>query len=168
MNPTALVTVGTILYGTLIGWGTHWAIHRPWAGKFYRAHMNHHLRQYPPKDLLSATYRSSGKDDSLFAFVPAIGIAILTWMLLLNYLGVSGWGLAFVFVESLFVGWLHDYIHEGFHIEGFWLRRYRWFQKLEDLHYLHHRNMKKNLGIVWFGWDRIFRTFRETGPKVPK
>jgi sterol desaturase/sphingolipid hydroxylase (fatty acid hydroxylase superfamily) len=26
---------------------------------------------------------------------------------------------------------------------------------------VHHSNMRRNLGIMWFGWDRLFGTFRE-------
>lgn len=156
--------MGTILYGTFVGWLTHWALHQPWSGKFQRAHMNHHLKQYPPKDLRSKTYRSAGTDDALFAFIPTIGGAILLWSFFLKLLGVSWSGIGLVFLESLLVGWFHQYFHEGFHVENFWLRKYRWFQKLEDLHYLHHRNMRRNLGILWFGWDRVFRTYREVVP----
>lgn len=155
-----LVAMGTVLFGTLVGWATHWMLHRPWSGRLYRAHMTHHLRKYPPGNLLSDTYRDSGKDDGLFVFVPIIATAELLYMASVWALGVPFWGIAFVAAESIFIGWLHNYTHEGFHLNAFWMDRFAWFRSLRSLHWLHHRNHRKNLGIVWFGWDRILGTFR--------
>lgn len=162
MLTAAVIAVGTLLYGTLIGYVTHWVLHQSWAGRVYRAHMSHHLRQYPPRDLMSTTYRSAGKDDGLRAFTPVLAGGIGLWLLALWLLGVPWWAVALVVIESAAVGWLHDYVHDGFHLEGFWMTRFAWFRNLRSLHWLHHWNMRKNLGILWFGWDRVFRTFRET------
>ncbi len=156
----AFVAVGTLLYGTLVGYLTHWVLHQAWAGRVHRSHLNHHIRQYPPKSLVSDTYRDSGRDDSLFVFIPAITLALVPWFVVLWSVGAPWWALALVFAEGTFVGWLHNYIHEGFHLETFWLVRFSWFRTVRASHWLHHWNMRRNLGIMWFGWDRLFKTYR--------
>jgi sterol desaturase/sphingolipid hydroxylase (fatty acid hydroxylase superfamily) len=73
---------------------------------------------------------------------------------------------AVVAAEYGVIGFLHGYVHDAFHIEGHWLERSRWFRRLRDLHAFHHRAMRTNLGIFWFGWDRAFGTFKSV--KTPK
>lgn len=167
MLTAALVAVGTLLYGTLVGYLTHWVMHQPWAGRVNRAHMTHHVRLYPPKALLSDVYKSAGKDDGLLIFVPAITAAMGLWAGAVWLLGAAWWNLVVIAVVGVSVGWLHNYVHEGFHIRGFWMERFGWFRRVRALHWLHHWNMRKNLGICWFGWDRVFRTFRANPRPLP-
>jgi len=156
----AIAGITTFLYGTLIGWVVHWMIHQRWAGPLYRSHSNHHLKQYPPSDLVSERYRDAGKDSSLFVFLPAITVAFLIWCLGAYLLGASVAVLVMMVVEAAVIGWLHDYLHGQFHLKDSWTLRYDCLKQLRVWHWYHHRNMKRNLGIVWFGWDRVFRTFR--------
>jgi sterol desaturase/sphingolipid hydroxylase (fatty acid hydroxylase superfamily) len=59
---------------------------------------------------------------------------------------------------------LHDWVHNQFHLTNTSLDRWGWFQRLRELHFVHHRRMNRNLGVFWFGWDRIFRTFYPNDP----
>lgn len=156
-----IAIVTTLIYGTLIGWILHWVLHQRWAGPFYRGHMNHHTKQYPPSDLLSHSYRSAGKDDSAIIFTPAVIVAFSVYIFALIKLGASGWAISLVLIEAAIVGALHDLIHTQTHLVSSYLDRWSWFQKLRALHFVHHFHMNKNLGIIWFGWDRLFRTFRK-------
>jgi sterol desaturase/sphingolipid hydroxylase (fatty acid hydroxylase superfamily) len=156
-----LAILGTFLYGTLAGWVAHWVVHQRWAGRLYRSHMNHHLKQYPPNDLLSEKYRWAGKDDTTIIFIPPITLFFLLYGALLWQLGVPWIVFPVILVEAILVGALHDWIHIASHIQCHWLLRYRWFQRLRALHFIHHAgDMRKNMGIIWFGWDRVFGTYR--------
>ena len=70
--------------------------------------------------------------------------------------------IAVLIVEGL-MGFLHDYLHDAFHIERHWLYRIpiikNWFASLVSLHYLHHVDMNSNFGIFSFFWDRMFGTY---------
>lgn len=155
-----LVTIATFLYGTLAGWVVHWALHQRWSGLIHVAHMNHHLKQYPPSDLLSDRYRSPGKDNGLLFFTPAIVLAFACFIAVLHVLGISVPLLVWVCLEALVLGVAHDSLHTLMHLRSTRLLRFRWFRSMVALHFYHHINMRKNLGIYWFGWDRVLGTFR--------
>jgi hypothetical protein len=150
----------TFAVGTLIGWLVHWVMHQPWAGRVYRSHMTHHITLYPPKDLLSDRYRDAGADNGVFVFAPAITIVVAVLGLALYALGVTLWVLATIAVVSTGIGVAHDTLHTSFHLRTSWLTRFRWFRWLRLIHFVHHRRMNRNLGIFWFGWDRLLKAFR--------
>lgn len=155
--------VVTYLVVTLFGFVVHRSLHQPWSGKLNKSHMTHHLKLYPPSDYLSDVYRDPGRDNTvkIFAFF-AVPLVVLP--ILLAVFGVLSASLAIVIVvEMLFIGWLHDYIHDAFHIRNHLLTRLpiikSVFAKWSALHYSHHVDMQKNFGIFSFHWDRVFRTF---------
>lgn len=152
------VVLATLLLGTLVGWTGHWALHQRWAGRFHRSHLTHH-RLYPPSSLRSAQYRDAKQDNTTLFLGPAIALVSLVGLGVLVWLQM-GWPvyMTVVLLGSV-VGYLHEYLHEAFHLEAHRLDRYAWFQTLRDLHLEHHRKVNKNLGILWFGWDRFFDTF---------
>ncbi len=155
----ALSIAAALLLGTLTGWLGHWALHQKWSGRFYKAHLTHH-RLYPPSDFQSATYRDAKGDNTVFflapiiTFVSLLELAVLVWL-------QTGWPVyVTLVVTGVLVGYLHDYAHEAFHLEGDTrLNRFVWFKSLRKAHWVHHRSVKKNLGILWFGWDRLFKTY---------
>lgn len=69
-------------------------------------------------------------------------------------------------MEAALIGYLHGYIHDSFHLTGHWLERFKHFSHLRALHFRHHFNMKINFGIFWFGWDRVFKTFKNVQDPV--
>ena len=163
MSPFVLtviaLTIGFVVT-TFVGHTIHWAIHQKWAGKLNRAHMTHHLALYPVDNLLSDTYRSPGKDNTVFTFlifaIPFIAIPIVLFV----YGVIPLVTLILVLAEIIVVGWMHDYLHDAFHIRGHFLKRFAYFRQLSDLHFAHHVDMQKNFGIFLFWWDRVFATFR--------
>lgn len=151
--------LGTLLLGTLAGWLGHWALHQRWAGKFYRSHLTHH-RLYPPRDLRSPAYRDAKGDSTTFFLVPLVTFVIIAWMVALFVLDASWTVFPGIAIAGVGVGWAHDYLHEAYHLESHWLDRCGWFRSLRALHLIHHCRVHSNIGIVWYGWDRLFRTFR--------
>ena len=161
---TLLLIILTFFVITLFGHVTHWFIHQPMSGRFNKAHMTHHLKLYPASNYTSEKYRQPGKDSTVWIFaILSIPMMLLPWI---------AFGLGFVtliqtiivFTEMLVLGAAHDHIHDAFHIKGHWLYKFRPFRSWNILHYRHHVNMKKNFGIFFFMWDRVFKTL-STGAK---
>lgn len=160
MGYLVVAVLGALLVGTLTGWVGHWGLHQKQLGPLAEAHQTHH-RLYPPGDYISKTYRSAGKADSLFVLGPLVGVAIGLYLGALYWLGFPWYAFAAVLVVSILVGVAHEWFHRAFHLEGHWMLRYWWFQRLRMLHFHHHVSDGVNLGIIWFGWDRLFGTFQK-------
>lgn len=158
---TIVAILSALTVGTFLGWLVHWAMHQRWSGRFNKAHMTHHVKMYPPKDLISDTYRDSGRDDGVFVFVPAITVGVLLVDTALFFCGVSLVSLTLSALVSVGIGAAHDWVHKAFHTPSPWLERLTWFRNLKALHLAHHRRMMTNLGILVYCWDRLFGTFRK-------
>lgn len=158
-----LTILVSFLATTLFGHTVHWSLHQTWTGMVHEAHMTHHLRLYPPSDYTSAVYRNAGKDSTprffAIAAIPLVLAPIILWFV--GWLSLTLMIVA-LSVEAL-MGFLHNYLHDAFHIERHWLYSApfigTWFGRLVGLHYLHHVDMSKNFGIFTFHWDKVFRTF---------
>ncbi len=163
----AVAILLAVVLGSLSAYVIHWVMHRSWSGPLYRSHMEHHQVHYPPSDLYSTgKYRSSGWSSGWLTFTPIVALSwlgILAFMRLLH-LGALGQGIVLAVFAVL--GWAHGYVHDAFHVSDHRLGRFAWFQRLRLLHEPHHFDMRKNLGILWFGWDRVFGTF--TRPADPR
>jgi sterol desaturase/sphingolipid hydroxylase (fatty acid hydroxylase superfamily) len=148
---------------TLFGHCMHWILHQRWSGWLYDAHQTHHMKLYPPSDFVSKIYRQAGKDSTpkffLISGAPLIIVPIILW-----YFGILSLSIMItVLVVEGLIGFLHNYLHDAFHIEGHWLYRVyavrRFFAHLTSLHYLHHVDTTKNYLIIFSFWDRVFGTY---------
>lgn len=151
--------LGAFVLVNLFGYVTHKSLHQSWTGRLNKAHMTHHLKLYPPTDFFSEEYRNPGRDNTVrifaFAALPLIALPII-----LGICGILSVGLTIlVLIEMLFIGWLHDYLHDAFHISNHWLNRFDTFKKWVKLHFQHHVNMSTNYGIFTFFLDKLFGTF---------
>jgi hypothetical protein len=150
---------------TLFGHIMHWSLHQRWVRKFTKSHMTHHLILYPPKSYLSDKYKYAGKDSTLRFFVFA-SLPMILAPIILGALGILGWHLVItVLATELLIGFLHNYLHDSFHIKNHWIYRVPLLRDIfgvwVKLHYLHHVDMGKNYGIFTFHWDKIFNTFKK-------
>lgn len=160
MVVSLLAALANFLFGTFVGWAAHWVLHQRWSGPFYKSHLTHHVKNYPPTRLATESYLESGKDDGLFFFIPVSLVAVIGYVALLNWLSVSWWVYALFVVQGLLIGLVNEYTHKAYHIQDHWLNRYGWFKTMKAHHWRHHWNVRRNFGIFWFGWDRLFKTFR--------
>lgn len=150
----------TYLITTIFGYVVHRSLHREWTGRFNRAHMTHHMKLYPPSDFYSEKYRDPGADNTVKIFAMA-AVPLVVLPILLGILGILPLGITLlVIIEMLVVGWLHDYLHDAFHITNHPLRKFSLFQSWTYLHYLHHVDMNTNYGIFSFLIDKIVGTFK--------
>jgi sterol desaturase/sphingolipid hydroxylase (fatty acid hydroxylase superfamily) len=161
MLDALLVGIVTYLITSLLGYVVHWAIHKPWAGRAYRAHRAHHIDLYPSGRLISDEYRSAGDQSTVYtfllAFSPLLLLPVALWIA-----GVFSWGMALSAVLAMgLVGLLNDVIHDSFHVKNHWLSRViPGYDRMRRLHFVHHVNMRRNFGIYSFIWDRIFGTLK--------
>lgn len=161
MLVTLILLVAVFVGVTLFGYGVHWAIHQPFMGRFNKSHMTHHEVLYPSGKFFSEKYLDAGKDNTTYTFLIA-GAPIVLFPFLLWFLGViSLFSLVLIIAEIAVVGYLHDYLHAAFHVQGHWLHKVPGFDKLTKLHEVHHDDMSKNFGIYLFAWDKLFKTFKE-------
>lgn len=148
----------------IFGYVTHKSLHQTWTGKLNRAHMTHHLKLYPATDYYSDVYRDPGRDNTVIIF-GALSIPLLLLPIILHLYGVLSLTLMLLTLgEMLILGWLHDYIHDAFHITNHWLNRFGLFKKWNGLHYHHHVDMGTNYGIFTFFLDKLFGTFKNASP----
>ncbi len=123
-------------------WCIHWLFHRRWLIKLYSNHLEHHS--------------SNQEDRFLFS---RISIPFLVLIILFTIFGiyttVNG---TIILISTILCTGLHDFMHYHFHKKNSYYNKYAWFQKLRRRHFDHHRNMNTNYGIIFFGWDKLFRT----------
>ena len=156
----------TLILGSLAGHFVHWCLHQPFSRQFYISHLNHHLVQYTANNLTSwPKYRSSKIYSGWIWFTPPIAVFIIAIAAALHICGVSDVTVACVVLEAAAIGWLHGWLHDKFHTvrcmsESPRLYSQSWFTRLQWLHFQHHRNVRSNFGIIWFGWDKLFGTFK--------
>lgn len=145
-----------------LGYVVHWVMHQRWSGPLRKAHMVHHLVLYPPKDLVSVSYRSAGSSSSAWAFVAAL-IPLMCVPVVLALLTIVSWtSAALAFAAMAFVGITSDVVHDSFHVRDHFLSRViPRYADMRALHFQHHRNMKRNFGIFSFICDRLFRTHQK-------
>lgn len=157
-----LVTfLASVVASSLIGQLVHWALHQPWTGRAYKGHMQHHAL-YPPNDLTSLKYRKADwLNSGPFLFTPPFLFIVLVAGAIALLAGTSLWTVAWLAGGLLAFGLVNDYVHDSFHLEKCWMRRFAWYHRLQRHHFVHHRNAKRNLGIVTLAWDRLFGTFTD-------
>lgn len=133
-------------------WLHRWA-HRP-GSPLYRAHMTHHVVNYPPRKVFSDRYRSSGS-DSLALWLAPFGLAYLIVLFLVDppYVWVWVAGGAASAVASAVV---HDLTHVSRSVVWMW----RWTLGMAVRHHTHHFKMGRNFGILSPVWDVLFGTRR--------
>jgi sterol desaturase/sphingolipid hydroxylase (fatty acid hydroxylase superfamily) len=117
----------------------------------YRAHMTHHLINYPAKRFLSDNYHSSGSDSLAIWFAPfGVLYAVLVFLSPLPVLPILLGGAAVALVNSVF--------HDLTHVSRSLAWRFRPFRRMGIWHRIHHSKMNSNYGILSPVWDWLFRT----------
>lgn len=154
MIEAVLWFIGSAALVDLIGYWLHRWAHRPSSGPLYRAHMTHHVVNYPPKSVLSESYRSSGWDSLAIWFGPVL----LLYAGLLLLADVHPWA---TLPGAIFVAVLSSVAHDLSHVRKSVGWRWRVLRGVTLRHYVHHFKMGRNFGILVPWWDGIFGTRRD-------
>ncbi len=135
----------------LAGYWLHRWAHRK-GSPLYRAHMTHHLVNYPPKAFFSTRYRSA-RSDSLALWLAPFAILYAGAILLVGaphpWAMIAGAGV---------VAALSSVAHDLTHITGSIVWKKGWLCGIAVRHHLHHFKMGRNFGILVPWWDRLFGT----------
>lgn len=141
------------------GYWIHRALHCKWSGRFYVAHMEHHLKQYPANNLTSKIYRKAKWNHrGPFLFTPPL-LLIACVIFCLSAL----FHVPFLFPMSMFcsfiiMGIIEDIVHDWTHVRGSRFRQ-SFFRRIRSDHYVHHIDMTKNFGISSTIFDKLFGTY---------
>lgn len=142
--------IASVLFVDLIGYWLHRWAHRP-GSPMYRAHMTHHVINYPPKHFFSSTYRTSGS-DSLALWLAPFGALYAAGILL------SGLPATPILLGGASVALLSSIFHDMAHIADSPVWKVGLTRRMAFWHRVHHRKMGRNFGILSDLWDRLFRT----------
>lgn len=151
MLQAVLCFVGSAVLVDLIGYWLHRWAHRPWSGPVYRAHMTHHVVNYPPSDVLSENYKSSGRDSLAIWFGPFL----LLYSGLLLGLDIHPWA---TLPAATLVAILSSVAHDLSHVRASAAWRWRILLGASVRHHAHHFKMGRNFGILVPWWDNLFGT----------
>ena len=132
--------------------------HNPKSGYIYKIHKKHHTIHYPVKSLTSDKYKTDytyGISDGLLAHGPPT---------------ISTIGIFYIFLDTdsfikllsciLLTAYISDYFHTQIHLKKSWLDNNSWFIKMREIHFNHHKNMKKNFNIIDMNLDKLMKTYK--------
>jgi sterol desaturase/sphingolipid hydroxylase (fatty acid hydroxylase superfamily) len=128
--------------------------HRPIGGKLFRNHLDFHHNYYGDDHLVSRTYQGDEGNNTPFFFIPVF---------------LLGAGAIFVLPFYLFVALvigctasfsMHVFLDKEYHVEGSRLRRFAWFRRKQELHFIHHRCADCNYAVIDFFWDRLLGSYK--------
>jgi sterol desaturase/sphingolipid hydroxylase (fatty acid hydroxylase superfamily) len=128
--------------------------HHAMGGKFFRNHINFHHAYYSKDPLVSQTYLDDEGNNTPYFLIPVflVGTGIY-FVLPLRFFVVLALACAISF-------YAHVFFDKEYHVEGSWLRRFAWFRRKQELHFVHHRHANKNFAVIHFFWDNILGTYR--------
>jgi hypothetical protein len=151
-----LVAVSTHLVMSLGQTLIHYKIaHHPIGGRIFRGHINFHHTHYSDDHLVSQTYLGDEGNTTPYFFIPILLAGACGYFLL----PVDLFVVAVVACASSF--YAHVYFDKEYHSEGSRLRRFAWFRRRQQLHFVHHRHADSNFAVIHFFWDRILGTYRQ-------
>jgi hypothetical protein len=156
MLAVALVVGYFVIQST--GYAVHKALHHPALGKIHDTHDVHHKLMYPPEDYLdTGKYREVPDNAQPFKYYAAAAVPLVAAVFIFLPLTIA----ISLAVELAVVAWANDWLHQKMHIKGYWLERYTWFHHLRALHWHHHVDDSKNIGIFSWFTDKILGTYEE-------
>jgi sterol desaturase/sphingolipid hydroxylase (fatty acid hydroxylase superfamily) len=174
VSMTLLSVAAACPFLEFVGYWLHMLLHSEKIEFLSRNHMIHHLVVYAPnkpmrqsQGYLGSTYaRASVLGIGMEWLVPA-AILLSATLLAFRLLGLAALYQTVFVATSLAWGYLmFGYMHDGMHIQGFWMEESdwlgRWFLKARRLHDIHHMELEddgreaKNFGICFFFFDRLF------------
>lgn len=129
--------------------------HREVGGSLYNNHLYYHHGIYSEDAMVSETYMDEEESLTSYYFIPVMIIALLGYVFL-------PFDVFLVHISSLALSfYAHVYLHVQYHLRDTWLKRFKWFERKQTLHLLHHKNMLTNYAVVEFFWDKVLGTYQD-------
>jgi|SRR5579863_583491 len=128
--------------------------HQPIGGRFFRNHINFHHAYYCKDHLVSQTYQGDQGNNTPYFFIPVCLVGMCAFFVLPLYLFMT---LTVACATSFYT---HVFLDKEYHVAGSRLRRFDWFRRKQELHFIHHRYTNCNFAVIDFFWDRLLGTYR--------
>jgi sterol desaturase/sphingolipid hydroxylase (fatty acid hydroxylase superfamily) len=128
--------------------------HRPIGGTFFRNHLNFHHAYYCKGHFVSQKYQGDKGNNTPYFFIPVCLMGACVFFVLPLYLFMV---LSTACAMSFYA---HVFLDKEYHIAESRLRRYAWFRRKQELHFIHHRYADCNFAVIDFFWDRLLGTYR--------
>lgn len=128
--------------------------HHSRGGKFFRNHLNFHHTYYCENHLVSQIYQGKEGNNTPFFLIPVCLLAIGAFCILPLFIFI---GLASGCAVSFY---MHVFLDKEYHVEDSHFRRFNWFRRKQELHFVHHRHGNCNFAVIDFFWDRLLGTYR--------
>lgn len=149
---TLIWFIGSALLVDLVGYWLHRLAHRP-GTPLYRAHMVHHIVNYPPKAVVVPGRYISSKGSNLALWFGPILVLYITLGFVLDV--PHPWVMA---IGGGLVAVLSALIHDLTHVDGSLVWRRAPLIGMAVRHHAHHFKMRRNFGIILPWWDVLFGT----------
>jgi sterol desaturase/sphingolipid hydroxylase (fatty acid hydroxylase superfamily) len=134
--------------------------HRPIGGRIFRNHVNFHHAYYSKDHLASNAYLGDEGNNTPLFLVPVILVGACTYFILpFDFFVVQVIACATSF-------YAHVFFDREYHLESSRLRRFSWFRRQRELHFVHHRHANSNFAVIDFFWDRLLGTYRKPEPSL--
>ncbi len=176
-----LAAGGGFLFAEVFGYFLHILLHAEKLPALSRGHMRHHLRDYGPRSALRtrAYVRSTrgrfGIRGIGFEWLAPLALTSGAIVGFASVLDVERGPLAAFMTAA--VAWslfMFAHMHEGMHVQRFWMADVpwfgRWFIAARRRHDIHHRELSddgrmiRNYGICFFFMDRLCGTLSTRHP----
>jgi len=131
-----------------------WVGHRRLGGPLYRNHIKFHHKHYARGHLASATYLGNEGNTTPYFLVPTLLLGGVLFFVLPLPLFVT---MALAASASFYA---HALLDREYHVENSRLRRFTWFRRKQQLHFVHHLHADANFAVIDFVWDRLLGTYR--------
>lgn len=131
-----------------------WFGHRRLGGPLYRNHIRFHHTYYARGHLASTSYRGEGGNNTPYFLVPTLLLGGVLFFVLPSSVFVV---MALTSAASFYV---HVVLDREYHVENSPLRRFGWFRRKQQLHFVHHLHADANFAVIDFVWDRLLGTYR--------
>jgi hypothetical protein len=149
---TAVATHLVMSFGQTL---LHYRIaHHPMGGRLFRNHNNFHHTHYSEAHLVSATNVGGEGNITPYFFIPIFLVGACTYLVLPADL------FAILVVACAASFYAHVFFDNEYHSQRPRLRRFAWFRRKQELHFVHHRHGESNYAVIHFFWDRILGTYR--------
>ena len=123
-------------------------------GRIFRSHVNFHHTHYADDHLVSQKYLGDEGNTTPYFLIPVVLAGACAYLLL----PVDLFTVAVVACAASFCA--DVYFDKEYHAESPRFRRYAWFKRKQELHFVHHRHSDCNFAVIHFFWDRALGTYR--------
>jgi len=155
--------INVSLFSVIIFQYLEWTIHKishnkQYGGALFATHQRHHKLYSGTHLVMDAPYQGSNGDIIFIPWVASIWLSV--------YMSFSLYFTLIFIIQSSFLMWLSNYIHEQIHIKNSWLETNKltslWFSFTKRKHFIHHSHPQSNmsLGGLSFLADYTLGTYR--------